>query len=242
MGEFLGAAGIGTLMAGLGAASSAADAALQYHYAKKMYQHRYRWAADDMRKAGFNPILAATGGNVSGMASAPSTDFSGAVNSGMSAALNFARTKKDIESADVNNAKTEADQKLAEANTQLAQGKKIEQDIRNVELPKTVRAQAFKAEAEASLANSASVMQRARTEFADELAQNEARQSHNDTINSGYRALDKFWDYQHNKKDFYARPSTSEERNWWRAKKILDSVGAGVNSAVGLGKLRRYLR
>lgn len=36
-----------------------------YRRAKEMYQHRYRWAVDDMRKAGLNPVLAATGGGVS---------------------------------------------------------------------------------------------------------------------------------------------------------------------------------
>ena len=36
-----------------------------YRRAKEMYQHRYQWAVDDMRKAGLNPVLAATGGGVS---------------------------------------------------------------------------------------------------------------------------------------------------------------------------------
>lgn len=36
-----------------------------YRRAKEMYQHRYQWAVDDMRKAGLNPIMAATGGGVS---------------------------------------------------------------------------------------------------------------------------------------------------------------------------------
>ena len=36
-----------------------------YRRAKQMYQHRYQWAVDDMRKAGLNPVLAATGGGVS---------------------------------------------------------------------------------------------------------------------------------------------------------------------------------
>ena len=29
---------------------------------KEAYQNRYRWTMDDMRKAGLNPILAASGG------------------------------------------------------------------------------------------------------------------------------------------------------------------------------------
>ena len=36
-----------------------------YRRAKEMYQHRYQWAVDDLRKAGLNPVLAATGGGVS---------------------------------------------------------------------------------------------------------------------------------------------------------------------------------
>lgn len=36
-----------------------------YRRAKAMYQHRYQWAVDDMRKAGLNPVLAANGGGVS---------------------------------------------------------------------------------------------------------------------------------------------------------------------------------
>ena len=36
-----------------------------YRRAKEMYQHRYQWAVDDLRKAGLNPIIAATGGGVS---------------------------------------------------------------------------------------------------------------------------------------------------------------------------------
>jgi hypothetical protein len=36
-----------------------------FRRAKEMYQHRYQWAVDDMRKAGLNPVLAATGGGVS---------------------------------------------------------------------------------------------------------------------------------------------------------------------------------
>ena len=36
-----------------------------------MYRNRYLWTVEDMRQAGLNPILAATGGQVGGAASAP---------------------------------------------------------------------------------------------------------------------------------------------------------------------------
>lgn len=166
MGEFLGAAGLGTLLAGLSGASSAVDAAMQYHYAKKMYQHRYRWAADDMRKAGFNPILAVNGGNVSGMAAPPSTDFSGAVNTGMSAALNFARTRKDIESADVTNDKTKAEERLADANTNNVNARTEWQTIQNGILNQSEKALVEDAQARATNNRALATLNSARAEHA----------------------------------------------------------------------------
>ena len=55
---------------------NSANAAQQNKWNVENYQHRYQWAAEDMRKAGLNPILAATngiGGSISG-ASAASVD------------------------------------------------------------------------------------------------------------------------------------------------------------------------
>lgn len=60
-----GAAGIGALadlaLGGLSVASARDSQKLAYKYAKRMYQHRYQWAMDDMRAAGLNPILAYKG-------------------------------------------------------------------------------------------------------------------------------------------------------------------------------------
>lgn len=36
----------------------------QYEYNKDMYQHRYQWQVEDMRKAGLNPVLAGLNGSV----------------------------------------------------------------------------------------------------------------------------------------------------------------------------------
>lgn len=65
---------------------------LQHQYQVHDYQHRYQWSTADMRASGLNPILAATqgiGGNISGVSAgnaaiAPTPDFAGAVNSGLS--------------------------------------------------------------------------------------------------------------------------------------------------------------
>lgn len=36
----------------------------QYQYNKDLYQHRYQWQVEDMRKAGLNPVLAGLNGSV----------------------------------------------------------------------------------------------------------------------------------------------------------------------------------
>lgn len=66
----LGNLGLGSLF---GAADKFVGGAIDNYYNKKnmdyqakiqqmMYQHRYQWAVDDLKKAGLNPILAATSG------------------------------------------------------------------------------------------------------------------------------------------------------------------------------------
>lgn len=66
----LGNLGLGSIF---GAADKFVGGAIDNYYNKKnmdyqakiqqmMYQHRYQWAVDDMKKAGLNPILAATSG------------------------------------------------------------------------------------------------------------------------------------------------------------------------------------
>ncbi len=84
----LGNLGLGSLF---GAADKFVGGAIDSSYNKKnmdyqakiqeqQYRHRYQWATDDMKKAGLNPILAATsgiGGSLSGVSS--SSSFGGDV-------------------------------------------------------------------------------------------------------------------------------------------------------------------
>lgn len=92
--------------------SSSANALLQYglnHAATKyaaglqadMYKHRYQWAVEDMRKAGLNPILAATsgiGGSFSG-ASALGTSVP-SIGGEAAAMSNSALSRKQANNAD----------------------------------------------------------------------------------------------------------------------------------------------
>lgn len=93
----IGASLVGSIAGGLFGKSNARDQIaaqkdlmeMQHRYNVEDYQHRYQWAAEDMRNAGLNPILAATqgiGGSINGVsagsaAMAPTPDFAGAFNS-----------------------------------------------------------------------------------------------------------------------------------------------------------------
>lgn len=93
----IGASLVGSIAGGLFGKSNARDQIaaqkdlmeLQHRYNVEDYQHRYQWAAQDMRNAGLNPILAATqgiGGSINGVsagsaAMAQTPDFAGAFNS-----------------------------------------------------------------------------------------------------------------------------------------------------------------
>lgn len=87
---------------------SSSNASGASEYAAK---HRYRWAVDDMRRAGLNPVLAATSGGIAG-ATAPNyqqANYSGMSQAGQSAATvyNASSQRKQVESnMELQNAQT----------------------------------------------------------------------------------------------------------------------------------------
>lgn len=123
-----------------GFASSSANALVGYglnhaatKYAAKlqadMYKHRYQWAVDDMRKAGLNPILAATsgiGGSFSG-ASALGTSVP-SIGGEASAMSNSALSRKNANNADAL-ARSTISANAASANRLAADAEAIRQGI-----------------------------------------------------------------------------------------------------------------
>lgn len=114
--------GVGKLVGGLlgqHSANSAADVANERNVYN--YQHRYRWAMDDIQKAGLNPILAATqgiAGNVNGAAALANDGFSGLGDTLMQG-VNSATARKAMENQsraiDTNILQGQANAKLLES-------------------------------------------------------------------------------------------------------------------------------
>lgn len=99
----LGNLGLGSLF---GAADKFVGGAIDHYYNKKnmdyqakiqeqQYRHRYQWSTEDMKKAGLNPILAATsgiGGSLSGVSS--SSSFGGDVSNAAVGVSNSAASNR----------------------------------------------------------------------------------------------------------------------------------------------------
>lgn len=113
------AGAVGSLIGGgLQNSANSAAAAQANSWNKENYQHRYQWAVEDMRKAGLNPILAATqgiAGNVNGASALAASNTMGqSVSAGMSAGA-------AAESASAAKKQANTAQSLADSQIQLNQ-------------------------------------------------------------------------------------------------------------------------
>lgn len=95
--------------------AAAAMSKQQHEWNVEDYQHRYQWAVQDMRRAGLNPILAATNGisgSINGtsapsMAMAPTPDFAASINSAF--ARDVSKKGLEIEQQNANTAQYKAE-------------------------------------------------------------------------------------------------------------------------------------
>lgn len=96
---------------------NSANAAQANEWNVENYKHRYQWAAEDMRKAGLNPVLAATngiGGSISG-ASAASVGMSD-IGSTMNSAKAASAAERQAKNAE-HLAVSQIDKNVAEADS-----------------------------------------------------------------------------------------------------------------------------
>lgn len=97
--------------------------AAQAAYNKDMYQNRYQWTVEDLRKAGLNPILA-TGGLASGSASVSGQSVnSGGVSNAMAAHRRISEVDK--ENLQIGRENAESGRITAEANKANAETNKL---------------------------------------------------------------------------------------------------------------------
>lgn len=209
--------------------SNADEAARNRRFVAAMYKKRYQNTVEDMRKAGLNPVLAANGGSVGSAPSGSMTTFTNPVHGAVGTALQAMSSLQGLENA-------KSQQNLADAQTQLTKSRKVEADINNANLPVKARALAEKAEADASLANSASVIEYNRARYAESLAEYEAYKKWHEAGKSKY-------DFGEAQRKFRSQLPSDIERNlrYQELKAKIRALEAapwfrGVNSAAGVLK------
>lgn len=107
----------------------------QYQYNKDLYQHRYQWQVEDMRKAGLNPVLAGLNGSVG---SAGSVGMVGAnTSSSFGADYNSARQIDTIQKKQLENQTKQTDSSLK---LNAAQEKRIAGELTRMEVQNAVDA------------------------------------------------------------------------------------------------------
>jgi hypothetical protein len=155
LGDFGGAVLGDVIGTGINTAASSYLMGNQFEYNKQMYQNRYQWTVDDLRKAGLNPILAAGGLSGSSASVGLTGVNSGSVNSGATAynrinAVDRVQLGINQQNADINQKQTESNIKLQgqQEKTAAAQEKQysaLEQEtLQNIINSKiTTAAQAF---------------------------------------------------------------------------------------------------
>jgi uncharacterized FlaG/YvyC family protein len=121
--------------AGIQAASSLGSAYMANRFTEKMMKNKYQWQVKDMRKAGLNPILAATQGapiGASQMAQMP--DLGRMANSAMQTDINQQQTDANERKINQEVGTLASQQGLNESHTQVAQEsvKKIIAEIQQV--------------------------------------------------------------------------------------------------------------
>lgn len=245
-----GMAALGVLNGFINAGGSALQQAEAYHYAKKLYSHRYRWAVSDMRKAGINPILAANGGNVSGMGSVGGGDYGHALSSGLSSAVSLASAAKEIESKAITDDKTRAETdktnssaELDRAQTLLTDYKSANQALQTDILSQKESALIEDAFARANINTALAALANARAENADALANLELEREKYKNLNSKEKLHRATLESEHRSRDLSDRLPPEEvrsmkrgayDREWYKTY-ILNSINTG-------GKLFSHLK